>query len=132
MPETDLGNWATVARETFEHNVVPWAGRRYAEWARAWSRPLPGDPVGQMQLPRAMYEAFLQRSPGQRLAKDVASQLGYPGVPGERELDDVRRELHEALGRCDWERAHDLDAQLRDLLERVSNMRATALRPTAR
>jgi hypothetical protein len=131
MAETDLGSWATVARETFEYNVVPWAGRRYAEWVRAWARPHPGDPVGLVQLPQAMWDAFKRRAPMQRLAKDVADALGYPGVPGERELDDVRRELHEALGRCDWEQAHDLDARLRDLQERVALMRTTALRPTA-
>jgi hypothetical protein len=49
-------------------------------------------------------------------------------VPGEQELARVRRELHEALARCDWDRAHDLDAELRDLQERVSAMRVTALR----
>jgi hypothetical protein len=129
MPETDLGSWATVARETFEFNVVPWAGRRYAEWVRAWSRAHPGDPTGLVQMPQAMYEAFQQRAPLVRLSRDVADGLGYPGVPGERELDEVRRELHEALGRCDWEEAHDLDSRLRDLQERVASMRGTALRP---
>ena len=28
---------ASMARETFEHGVVPWSGRAYAEWVRAWS-----------------------------------------------------------------------------------------------
>ncbi|MDQ3809428.1 MAG: hypothetical protein M3336_03970 [Chloroflexota bacterium] len=131
MPDTDLGTWATLARETFEYNVVPWAGRRYSEWVRAWSRSHPTDPKGLVQLPTAMYEAFQRRRPGERLSRAVADELGYPGVPGERELDEVRRELHEALGRCDWERAHDLDTRLRELQERVAAMRTTALRPGA-
>src|SRR5262245_59371633 len=128
MAETDLGTWTTVARETLDYNVVPWAGRRYAPWVRAWARPLALDPTGQVELPQAMYEAFKERVLGQRLSRRTARELGYPGVPGERELDDVRRELHDALGRGDWERAHDLDARLRDLQERVAQMRATALR----
>jgi hypothetical protein len=44
-------------------------------------------------------------------------------------LARVRKELHEALGRCDWDRAHDLDAELRVLQERVAAMRVSALRP---
>jgi len=131
MAETDLGTWATVARETFEHNVVPWAGRRYGPWVRAWARPVDGDPNGLVQLPQAMFEIFQQRFHGQRLSRRSANALGYPGVPGERELDDVRKELHDALGRCDWEQAHDLDARLRDLQERVAQMRTTALRPVS-
>jgi hypothetical protein len=129
VQESETGQWATVAFETFEHNIVPWSGRRYAEWVRAWSRPHPGDPRGLVQLPQQMYTAFQQRVPGQRLTKKQAEELGYPGVPGERELDAVRRELHEALGRCDWEQAHDLDMRLRELQDRVAEMRMTALRP---
>jgi len=131
MPETDLGTWATVARETFEYNVVPWSGRRYAEWVRAWARPAANDPTGLVQLPQTMYEAFQHRVPGERLSRQTADELGYPGVPGERELDEVRKELHEALERCDWDQAHDLDARLRDLQDRVAQMRTTALRPVA-
>jgi hypothetical protein len=76
-----------------------------------------------------MYRAFQQRQPGQRLNQRQAEALGYPGVPGERELARVRKELHEALGRCDWDRAHDLDAELRELETRVAATRLTALRP---
>jgi hypothetical protein len=80
-----------------------------------------------------MFALFQKRVPQQRLSRKEAEELGYPGVPGERELDEVRRELHEALGRCDWEHAHDLDMKLRELQERVAEMRMTALRPaTAR
>ena len=129
MQETEQANWATVATETFEYNVIPWAGRKYAEWVRAWSRPHPLDSRGLVQLPTQMYEAFQKRVPGERLDRKQAEELGHPGVPGERELDQVRRELHDALGRCDWDEAHDLDMRLRELQERVAEMRSTALRP---
>jgi hypothetical protein len=120
---------ATIARETFEYGVVMWAGRKYEEWMRAWARPHPRDPNGLVQLPAEIYKAFQSRAPGERLNRKQAEALGYPRVPGEQELARVRRELHDALGRCDWERAHDLDAELRDLQTRVAAMRVTALRP---
>jgi hypothetical protein len=123
------GDLATVALETFEYGVITWAGRNYEEWVRAWARPHSLDPRGLVQLPETMYRAFQQRTPGQRLAKKEAAALGYPRVPGERELARVRKELHDALVRCDWDRAHDLDAELRDLEVRVAAMRVTALRP---
>jgi hypothetical protein len=119
---------ATVARETFEYTIVPWAGRKYEEWVRAWARKHPRDPNGLVQLPKSIYEAFQHRAPGQRLTRDQAVALGYPSVPGEEDLNRVRKELHEALGRCDWDRAHDLDAELRELQEQVASMRVTALR----
>ncbi|HEV7666597.1 MAG TPA: hypothetical protein VGQ62_23890 [Chloroflexota bacterium] len=130
MPASD-SSWATVAYETFEHGVIPWVGRPYAQWLRAWSRPHPGDPRGLMQLPTDVYQAFQQRAPGLRLSRQAAEGLGYPSVPGERDLDRVRRELKAALGRCDWDEAHDLDGELRDLQERVAAMRVTALKPRA-
>jgi hypothetical protein len=120
---------STIARETFEYSVVTWAGRKYEEWIRAWARPHPLDPRGLVQLPRSIYTAFQQRTPGERLSRKQAEALGYPRVPGEQELARVRKELHDALGRCDWDRAHDLDAELRDLQTRVAAMRVTALRP---
>jgi hypothetical protein len=84
-----------------------------------------------VQVPKILIDAYQQRTPGQRLTSREAAALGYPRVPGEQELARVRRELHEALGRCDWERAHDLDAELRELQTRVADMRITALRPRA-
>ena len=75
-----------------------------------------------------MYRAYQSRTPGQRLSRRQAAELGYPSVPGESELTRVRKELHEALLRCDWDEAHDLDNQLRDLQERVATMRMTALK----
>jgi hypothetical protein len=119
---------AAVARETFEFSIVPWAGRKYEEWVRSWARKHPRDPNGLVQLPATIYRAFQQRTPGQRMTRQQAEALGYPRVPGEQELARVRKELHEALGRCDWDRAHDLDAELRQLQERVSATRVTALR----
>lgn len=123
--------WASVARETFEYNLVPWAGRTYAEWLRAWARPHPGDPHGLGQVPDDVFRAFQQRTPGQRLSRQVVEGLGYPSVPGEGELERVRKELHEALLHCDWDHAHDLDERLRELQERVAAMRLTALKPRA-
>jgi len=128
----DTGRWASVARETFEHGLVPWAGRTYVEWLRAWARPHPGDPRGMLQVPADVYAAFQQRTPGQRLSRQTVEALGYPSVPGERELDLVRKELHEALLHAEWDRAHDLDERLRDLQERVADMRLTALKPRAK
>ena len=121
-------NWGTLARETFEYSVVPWAGRPYATWVRAWSRPHPRDPHGLVQLPKEIYEAFQNRVSGERLSRHQAESLGYPRVPGEQELARVRQELHEALLHCDWDHAHDLDAQLRDLQERVAETRMAVLR----
>jgi hypothetical protein len=129
MQETIQGNWVSLARESFEYSIVPWAGRKYAGWMRAWTRPHPTDPVGLIQLPELIARAYQQRTPGQRLTKGQAQLLGYPSVPGERELDQVRRDLHEALGRCDWEQAHDLDMRLRELQEQVAAQRVSALRP---
>src|SRR5437016_1552468 len=90
--------WATVARETFEFSVIPWAGRPYAEWARAWSRPHAGDARGLVQLPEAIYTAFQQRTHGERMSRKTAEGLGFPRVPGEHELERVRKQLHDALG----------------------------------
>lgn len=128
------GELSTLARETFEFSVVPWAGRKYEEWVRAWARRHPRDPSGLVQLPTPIFRAFQGRALGQRMSRKEAEALGYPSVPGESELNRVRKELKEALGRCDWVRAHDLDAELRDLQERVAAMRVTALRtnPVAR
>jgi len=75
-------NWATIAHETFEHGVVPWAGRPYAEWVRTWSREHPRDPRGLTQVPGNIYLAFQQRTPGQRLTRQGAKRLGYPSHPG--------------------------------------------------
>jgi hypothetical protein len=120
---------ATIARETFEYGVVTWAGRKYEEWVRAWARPHPLDPRGLVQLPEPMYQAYQQHVPGQRLNTKQAQALGYPNVPGEQDLARVRKELHDALGRCDWDRARDLDAELRELQTRVAAERLTALTP---
>jgi hypothetical protein len=123
--------FATVARETFEYGVIVWAGRKYGEWVRAWARPHPLDGRGLIQLPTEIYKAFQTRGPGERLGRQQAEALGYPRVPGERELARVRKELHDALGRSDWERAHDLDAELRELQTRVAAMRLSALRSSS-
>jgi hypothetical protein len=119
-----------MARETFVYSIVPWAGRKYVPWVTAWADayPHPRDPTGLVQLPEAIYRAFQERTPGQRLSKQQAEALGYPRVPGEQDLARVRKELHEALGRGDWERAQDLDARVRTLQERVAGVQMSALR----
>src|SRR4051794_5922461 len=99
MQGTTLGNWGSLAGGSFEHGIVPWAGRKYASWIRAWARPHAND-RGLVQVPELVARAFQQRVPGQRLTRGQAELLGYPGVPGEGELERVRSELHEALGRC--------------------------------
>ena len=126
----DSAEWASIARESFEYNLVPWAGRKYAEWLRAWSRPHPGDPRGLVQVPADVYRAFQQRTPGQRVSPQTIMGLGYPSVPGERELERVRKEHHDALLHADWDKAHDLDERLRELQDRVAAMRVTALKGT--
>lgn len=125
--DEDGAEFATIARETFEYSVATWAGRKYEEWVRSWARVHPRDP-GLVQLPELIYRAFLQRAPMQRLDRKEAEALGYPRVPGERELARVRKELHDALGRSDWARAHELDARARELQERVAVTRISALR----
>jgi hypothetical protein len=119
---------ATVARETFEYNIIPWVGRKYEEWLRAWSFPHPRDPTGLVQVPEPIFKAFQHRVPGQRLTRDQAEELGYPRVPGEQELIRVRKELHDALGRSDWDRAQRLDGELRRLQEQVAARRISALK----
>jgi hypothetical protein len=74
-------HWATIAQETFEHGVVPWAGRPYANWVRTWSRAHPRDPRGLAQVPEKIYLAFQQRTPGQRLTRQGAERLGFPSGP---------------------------------------------------
>src|ERR671935_89749 len=76
MQESDSGpdELVTVARETFEYSVVPWAGRKYEEWVRAWARRHPRDPRGLVQLPEPIYRAFQERTPGQRLTSQQATR----------------------------------------------------------
>jgi len=121
--------FATIARETFEYGVVTWAGRKYEEWVRTWSRPHPRDPRGLVEVPEVIYTAYQQRTLGKRLSSRQAEALGYPRVPGEQQLARLRKELHEALGRCDWDRANDIDAELQELQTRVAATRLSALRP---
>ena len=123
--------WVPVARETFEYNIVPWVGRKYVPWLRGWSRPHPIDPTGLVLVPEPLYRVFQQRTVGQQITRAQLAQLGYPRVPGEDELAEVRRSLHQALAHCEWERARELDRRLRELLEEVSD-RHTHLRPPRR
>ena len=113
------GEWVPVARETFEYSMVPWVGRKHASWLLGWTRPHPTDPKGLVLVPEAVYKLFQQRSVGQQITRDQLQELGYPRVPGEDELAQVRRALHHALAHCEWDRARDLDRRLRELQEQV-------------
>ena len=123
--------WVPVARETLEYSMVPWVGHRYVPWLRGWSRPHPTDPHGLVLVPEPLYKAFQQRTVGQRITREQLQALGYPRVPGEDELAEVRRSLHQALAHCEWERARELDRRLRELQEEVSD-RHTQLKPARR
>jgi hypothetical protein len=81
---SDSAELATVARETFEHGIVPWAGRKYEPWVRARSNLHPRDPRGLVQLPQSIYSAYQHRTQGQRLTREQARELGYPRLPGDR------------------------------------------------
>ena len=125
---SDANELASVARETFEYGMVPWVGRKHEGWLRTWALKHPRDPVGLVQVPAPVYRAFQQRMPGQRLTRQEAEALGYPKVPGEQDLVRVRKELHDALGRGDWDRARELDDDLRVRQERVAEIRLLALK----
>jgi hypothetical protein len=93
--------WVAVARETFEYNMVPWMGRQYEPWLRAWARPHPVDLRGQVLVPERIYRAFKEgHVPFQRVNAQQLAAAGYPEVPGERELDLARRELRQAVLRA--------------------------------
>jgi hypothetical protein len=126
------GQWVPVARETFEHSMVPWVGRKHASWLKGWSRPHPIDPRGLVLVPESMYKLFQQRTVGQQITREQLKQLGYPRVPGEDELSQVRRALHQALAHCEWDRARELDRRLRELQEQVLDRHTTQTALTRR
>jgi hypothetical protein len=121
-----------VARETYEYSMVPWVGRKHASWLGGWMRAHPTDPRGLVLVPEAIYKLFQQRSFGQQISRSQLEQLGYPRVPGEDELSRVRRELHQALAHCEWDRARDLDRRLRELQEQVLDRHTTQTALTRR
>ena len=73
-------NWVGVARETFECGMVPWVGRKYEGWLRAWARPHPVDP-GQILVPERVsrvYNNHLFREP---VTRQELEAMGYPRTP---------------------------------------------------
>ena len=69
-----------VARETFEHGMLPWVGRMYESWLRAWARPHPADP-GQILVPERVnrvYAAHILRNP---VTREELEAMGYPERP---------------------------------------------------
>jgi hypothetical protein len=116
--------WEAVARETFEYNMVPWMGLQYEPWLRAWARPHPGDPRGQVLVPERLYQVFKTgHVPFQRVTPQQLAAAGYPEVPGERELEIVRQELRQALLRGEWLRIPSLHAEIEELEEQVAATR---------
>jgi hypothetical protein len=128
----EAGEWVPVAMVTFEHSMIPWVGRKYAAWLRGWTRPHPTDPKGQVLVPEAIYKLFQQRAVGQQITRAQLESLGYPRVPGQDELAQVRRALHQALAHCEWDRARELDRRLRELQEQVTDRQTALTAPTPR
>ena len=78
MTDTAGANgWTGVARETFERSIVPWVGRKYEGWLRAWARPHPVDP-GQMLVPERVYRVSRSRGAVQPLSRWQLDAVGYP------------------------------------------------------
>jgi hypothetical protein len=116
--------WVAVARETFEYNMVPWMGRHYEPWLRAWARPHPVDLRGQVLVPERLYRVFKNgHVPFQPVTPQQLAAAGYPAVPGERELELARRELRQAAMRGEWQRIPSLHAEIEELEERVAATR---------
>jgi hypothetical protein len=116
--------WVAVARETFEYNMVPWMGRQYEPWLRAWARPHPVDPHGQLLLPERLYRVFKNgHVPFQRVTPQQVAAAGYPEVPGERELEFARHELRQAVARGEWQRISSIHAEIEELEKQVAATR---------
>jgi hypothetical protein len=120
----DATGWVAVARETFEHNMVPWVGRQYEPWLRLWARPHPVDQRGQLLVPERLYRVFKsQHVPFQRATPQQLAAAGYPEIPGERDLESARRELRYAVMRGEWQRIPSLHSEIEELEEQVAATR---------
>jgi hypothetical protein len=118
-------DWVAVARETFEYNMVPWMGWPYEPWLRAWARPHPIDPRGQVLVPERLYRVFKsQHVPFERVSPQQLTAAGYPEVPGERELEAARRELRHAVAHGEWQRIASLHREIEELEQQVAATRA--------
>jgi hypothetical protein len=116
--------WVAVARETFEYNMLPWMGRQYEPWLRAWARPHPLDPHRQVLVPERLYGVFKNgHVPFQRVTPQQLAAAGYPEVPGERELEFARRELRQAVLRGEWQCIPSLHSEIEELEEQVAATR---------
>jgi hypothetical protein len=86
MRESDTLNsgrddgWVAVARETFERSMLPWMGRKYEPWLRAWARPHPVDP-GQVLVADSVYRVYAARPALEPLAQWQLKAMGYPRLP---------------------------------------------------
>ena len=81
MSAETAGGQAAVARETFDYNMLPWVGRRHAPWLRAWARPHPVDPRGQVLVPERIYRVFRERTPLEPATREQLTAMGHPALP---------------------------------------------------
>src|SRR5690349_21417502 len=73
--------WVAVARDTFEYNMRPWAGRRYEGWLRISLRPHPVDPRGQVLVPSRIHDVFKKRRHFMPATARELAAAGYPKLP---------------------------------------------------
>ena len=89
MLNTDAANgWVRVARETFERSMVPWVGRKYEPWLRAWARPHPVDP-GQVLIPGQVYRVYAAHRLTEPATRWQLDEMGYPALPPSGHADPV-------------------------------------------
>ena len=80
MAQNAPQEWVPVSRETFEAGLLPWVGRKYEGWLRAWARQHPVD-RGQVLIPervQRVYAAHILRNP---VTRDELKAMGYPDRP---------------------------------------------------
>jgi hypothetical protein len=81
MTNTNAQGWVAVARETFEHNMRPWMGRRYEGWLRGSVRPHAMDPQGQVLVPRRIYDILKKRRIFAGVTATELAAACYPKLP---------------------------------------------------
>ena len=113
--------WVPVARETFEYNLVPWFGRRYAPWLRACAREHPVDPRSQVLIPERIYRPLTNgHHIGERVSQRQLLQMGYPRLPSEDELAEARQALRTALMQGAFEAVPALASRVQVLEEQIA------------
>ncbi len=121
---TVAGGWVPIARETFEEGIVPWIGQKYVAWLRACTRAHPVDPEGQVLVPERVYRAFTGTHTGSERATDQQlSQMRYPRLSAEDELDELRDALHAAEYRADMAEVATLGNRIEILQEQTTEVK---------